>query len=105
MPLRSERQDVLVTRTREFREAEVLRQPVLGEMLRCQICGKDWKHADQEWIEFFNQLGDAEKKILYDKEKDVFLGYDGCEGGEKKEDTGLREDQRSYIRGTSYRPW
>ena len=83
-----------------------MREPRLGEMLKCHTCRKDWKHADQEWIEFFSKLSDAEKANLYDKENDVFLGYDGCEGDEAdKVDVGLREDQRSYIRGTSYRPW
>jgi hypothetical protein len=83
-----------------------MREPKLGEMLKCQTCGKDWKHVDREWIDFFNKQSKSEREDLYDKESDMFLAYDGCEGDDKeREDTGLREDQRSYIRGTSYRPW
>ena len=83
-----------------------MRAPKLGEMLKCHTCRKDWKQADTEWIEFFSKLSETEKAMLYDKENDVFLGYDGCEGDEKDQtEPGLREEHRSYIRGTSYRPW
>lgn len=106
LSLGSGRRDVRACRAGRIKEDRQLRQPKLGEMLRCHTCGKDWKRVDHEWIEFFNKQSEAERENLYDRENDIFLGYDGCEGDEKRrEDIGLREDQRSYIRGTSYRPY
>ncbi len=75
-------------------------------MLRCHTCGKDVKRIDHDWVTHFNKQSEGEKKSLYDIENDRFLGYDSCEHDEKEhEEPGIKEEHRSYIRGTSYRPY
>ncbi len=82
-----------------------MRQPIRGEMLRCYSCGEDCEPISEKWIENFKKQDEAGKKVLYSKEKDCFLSYDGCEeDGKEQSPPGLDEEYRQYIRGTSYRP-
>lgn len=83
-----------------------MREPELGEMLMCHRCGMELKHIDNVWVTYFKMQSEREREALYDGEKDRFLSYDGCEHDEKEHrDPGIREEDRRYIRGTSYRPY
>lgn len=64
-----------------MKKIKEIRQPKLGETLRCAVCfGKAGK-VDEEYIQLFNRSTDKGKKNLYDAKYDLFLGYDGCEEG------------------------
>ena len=82
-----------------------MRSPKLGEILKCVACGEDCKRIDHKWIEFFNTQSDEDQQGMYNEENDCFLSYDGCQSKDSlDEPPGLTEEQRSYLRGSSYRP-
>ena len=82
-----------------------MREPELGEILRCQTCGEEIRKIDEEWMKSYRRQTLRQRRALYDAEKDCFLDYDGCEQEERdRKEPGIKEEHRSYIRGTSYRP-
>ena len=56
-----------------------MRQPKIGEMLKCGVCFSDCKPIDEAWIDYYNMLPSRNQRNLYDADEDVFLDYDYCE--------------------------
>ena len=68
-----------------------MREPKIGETLRCGVCSKECEKIDQKWLDFFHKIED--KESLYDAEIDSFLSYCGClEEFDYRRITGEREN-------------
>lgn len=56
-----------------------IREPKIGEKLRCGICFGECEVIDQDFIDNFKNRSEESKEGLYEPFEDVFLSYDGCE--------------------------
>lgn len=58
-----------------------MREPKLGEMLRCAVCGGEVNPIDKGWMAYFKSLPTKRRNKLYNERADCFESYDGCEDG------------------------
>lgn len=55
------------------------REPKLGEMLYCGMCGNIVHPVDEEWMAYFNRKTLEERMNVFNTSEDYFMSYDGCD--------------------------
>ena len=60
-------------------ETYPFREPILGEILFCAVCGQKCTEIDEEWLKNYYKMTLERRLRLFNPDEDYFMGYDGCE--------------------------